>query len=60
MRWLRIGIAVAVTVVWATGYLISYFDPSVRAPTGLLPLMLVVVGGLFGKEISDQIKERKR
>lgn len=49
--------AVAVTIVWAIGYLLAFFAHSDQ-PTTVTPVMLAVVGWLFAQELRDQIRER--
>lgn len=51
MNALRIGVALTITVIWAAAYVTSIVDRSFAVPPELLPLMLGVVGFLFGKDI---------
>lgn len=58
MNVLRIAVAVAVTVVWAAAYVLSFVDRTYSVPGSLTPVMLLVAGYLFGREIRDQIRKR--
>ena len=51
MNTLRITVALVITVIWAAAYITSIVDRSFAVPPELLPLMLGVVGFLFGKDI---------
>lgn len=56
MAWLRIGLAVLITLVWALGYLLSYFKPGVvRAPVELTPVILAIVGWLLGGALKSVV-----
>jgi hypothetical protein len=54
MNKLRIGIAIAITVVWAVGYILSYVKPHLyRPPDALTPLLGAVVAYLAARETRD-------
>jgi hypothetical protein len=55
LSWLRIGIAVVITVVWAVGYVLSYAGATQAPPTELTPLMLGVVGFLLTGEAKRKL-----
>lgn len=57
MGRLRIGVAVAVTIVWAVGYLLSFFAGTAQ-PVTVTPVMLAVVGWLFAQELREQVRQR--
>lgn len=60
MNWLRIGIAVVITIVWAVGYILAYVGAAQAAPTELTPLMLGVVGFLLTTEAKKKLGKAVR
>lgn len=56
---LRIGIAIIVTAIWATGYTIAFFDRTFEPRPEASGIMLAVVTWLFGSEIKKRIESEK-
>jgi hypothetical protein len=48
--------AIVITIIWATAYLMSFFNPDLHAPPELSGIMLAVVTWLFGTEIKNRLK----
>lgn len=59
MTYLRIGVAVVVTIVWAVVVLGSFLEGR-SAPPELSGIMLAVVTALFTAEVKQSIRRRRR
>ena len=51
----RSFIAWIVSLVWAALYIRKIIEPEFPVPAEVTPVMLVVAGALFGKDIRDRI-----
>lgn len=45
------AIAIVITIVWATSFIVGILNPGYNPPPTLGPLMMLVAGGLFGKAV---------
>lgn len=57
MSWLRIAVALIVTVIWAAGYIKAIIDPSFSPPGEVSGVMLGVVTWLFGTEVKKRLSQ---
>lgn len=54
---LRIATAIVVIVIWATGYIIAFYDRTFTPPPEVSGIMLAVVTWLFGSTLRDAAKK---
>lgn len=55
---MRTAIAWIITVVWAAMYTRKLVEPGFPVPAEITPVMLIVAGYFFGKDIKDKLTER--
>lgn len=55
MSWLRIAVAVIVTIIWAAGYIMAIIDRTFSPPAEVSGVMLGVVTWLFGAEVKKRL-----
>lgn len=58
MSKLRIAIAVVVSVIWATGYIIAFFDRTFDPDASVSGIMLAVVTWLFAPAVTAAAKKK--
>lgn len=57
MSWLRIAVALIVTMIWAAGYIAAIVDRTFSPPAEVSGVMLGVVTWLFGAEVKKRLSE---
>lgn len=60
VTYLKLGMAVAVTLVWAAAWIAAIIRKDYSGAGGLTPIMVLVVGGVFGSELRKAARNGAR
>lgn len=58
MNKLRVAVAIVITLIWAAGYTLAFFDRTFQPAPELSGVMLAAMTWLFGSEIKSRLGKR--
>jgi hypothetical protein len=56
---LRVAVAMLIAIIWATGYLLAFFDRSFQPDPEVSGIMIAMITWLFGSELKNRWQKEK-